>query len=192
MESVARNTTYRDEQFGRLFVGMFGASAFPALAMEIPEIAPFNTLEFALLTMTLGGLLLSLLGPSVWKFWKTFLLTIVAANLAVCAAWVYVKGIPSVPKELWPVFAFVICFIAEACIWGAVVFRVLERNTVVTGQSWRLLWEALLPVSVGGGALLALEGNWRVGMLLVLTLMIGQMLWFPTWKTSEIQTCFHD
>ncbi len=65
--------------------------------------------------MTAMGLLFSLLTLHVWKYPLNTVLTLIATNLAVCAALVYVggvPGVPSVPPTLWPFFAFVLAFVA--------------------------------------------------------------------------------
>src|SRR3989338_5186988 len=190
-----QSVTHREEKFWRLMVALFGVGVyvmvttlFPAYS-KIPPLSPEHGVILALFAMMALGALYASLSPVVWKYWPTALMELAATGLAVCSAWVLVEGIRGMPKELWPAPAFLLYFLGGVLVWGAALFRTLERGVEVTGLCRRTLWEALLPLSMGTGALLILDGEPMAAGAFVAALMAIQMSWAPGWKTSEIQTC---
>ena len=187
-------TTHRDEQSWRLSIAVFGVSTFSLLTFLTPS-SRFDTIAFAMFVMTATGLLYTSLSSHVWNYWWTAFFEILAVDLAVCAAWVYVEGVPGVPSmppTLWPFFALVLSFLAGTLAVFSGFLRVTK--TVEPGQSYdgtwgRMLWEGLLPYAMGGGTFFVLEGSQIAAAIFVLVLMTVLMFWVPSWKTSEIQTC---
>lgn len=186
--------THRDEQSWRVFMALLGAGTFSLLIFLTPS-SRFDATAFAMFVMTAAGLVYTSLSPHVWKYWWTAFFEILAVDLAVCAAWVYVEGVPGVPSmppTLWPFFAFVLACVAGVFAVFSGFLRIIK--TVGPGQKFgpvwgRMLWEGLLPYAMGGGALFVLGGNQIAATIFVLTLMTVLMLWAPGWKTSEVQTC---
>ena len=185
----SHSVTHRDEKSWRILVTMFGASVFGILSSPlILEAVPFDALTLAMLTMTVLGIVISALTYNVWRHWKSVLLTLAAANLAVFAGWVYVKGVPGAPPMLWPLFGTVLAFVAGAfaILSGFLrVIKTVEPGYYFAGEWKRMCWECLLPCSLFGGAVLALSGDYRDGILFVLAFVAVQMFWTPGWNTSR-------
>ena len=195
------SVTHRDEKFWRLMVALFGTGMYAMVTVmipaysTIPPVSPAGGIVTALFAMVALGALFISLSPVVWKYWLTALFELAATGLAVCAAWVYVEGmpgVPSMPPTLWPFFAFVLSFLAGTLAVFSGFLRVtktVEPDQSYDGTWGRMLWEGLLPYAMGGGTFFALGGSQIAAAIFVLVLMTVLMLWAPGWKTSEIQTC---
>ena len=186
--------THSDEQYWRLFIAIFGVGIYgmvtimlPAYSTIPPVSPPAAVLASLFAMMVLGALFISL-SPIVWHYWPTALMALAATALAVSSAWVLMEGIHGMPKELWPAPAFLLYFLGAVLAWGAALFRALKRGVGVTGLGPRIMWEALLPLSMGTGAFFVLSGAPMAAGVSVSALMAVQMSWAPGWKTSEIQT----
>jgi len=193
-----RSVTHRDEKFWRLMVALFGMGMYAMITVmlpahsTIPSVSPSAAVPVALFAMmSLGALFISL-SPVVWKYWLTALFELAATGLAVCAAWVFMRGlpwVPNMPENLWVIPAFVLYFFGGVCVFGAAMFRALEPGKSLVGISPRILWESLLPIAMLAGTYAALEGMPSGAFSIIAALMTIQMSWAPGWKTSEIQTC---
>ena len=137
-------TTHRDEQYWRLFIALLGAGTFALLTSTLAT-APslFQAVAFSILMMTAIWLVYTSLSQHVWKYWWTAFFEILAVDLAICAAWVYVEGVPGVPSmppTLWPFFALVLSFLAGTLAVFSGFLRVTK--TVEPGQSYDGTWGA--------------------------------------------------